>query len=195
MKTISVYDLQRISTLEHYSIFELVSPALESTISPYLYEYGIDTPKGVVYNVSQHRCLDKSVRVGFTISGEIRTDEDFLTSSWCTTEDRVIAKGLYDLSMSHVLASMDARIPAYGGVMSLEDEIEGELLLDIDEQERIEAELEAFGFALEEIRNKVPNPTKRKESSNKPPKYDKEELNERKKGRKEMSDFKRNQGE
>lgn len=183
MKQISAYDLQHVSFLKQYTVFDLINPKLDDIVTPVLYEIGMDPEKGLQYNVCQHRCLDKKVRVGFTITGELRSDEDFRYSPFCTQEDVAIMAALSnkcfknDLSLAHELATMAARTPAYQSIMSIDNEpIPSDFLfmLDIDEQERIEQEIEAFGFALEEIRGNQ----KRKDGSYKAPKHYKEDKEE-----------------
>ncbi len=153
MKSISVYDLQKVSTLQKYNIFEIISPELDDILEDVLWEYGIDTCKGVEFVVSYHRCLDKQKRVGFMVVGEVRADAQFRLSPFCSVEDRMIAAGKRDMSLAKELSAMQNFSQTnYGSEIALEMEEEGELYQDMEEIERIEAEMEAMERALYNIR-------------------------------------------
>ncbi len=153
MKSISYKDLQRVSFLSHLSQFDMMSPTNDHLVAPALWEYGIDIERGLLYSVSYHRCLDRQARVGLVITGDIRSDKEFRQSPFCTLEDRMILAGLTDQSLARELASLqNVAQTNYGSEQALENEEDGELNQDIDEIERIEAEMEALGYALNNIR-------------------------------------------
>lgn len=171
MKAISAYDIMKISEIASLGLtqFDMMSCEHDATINKYLYEVGIDISRGVYYNVSYHRTLDKQAKVGLVFSGELRCDRAFLSSQWATAEDRMIAAGVNgDISLARELASMLGAQVEYGSSYSLEDSEDGEYLMEINEIERIEDEMEALGNALLNIRGEQ---KKRNGAQKKPHEY------------------------
>lgn len=152
MKSISTYDLLKVSSLAHLSIFDLINPQYDYLVNEVLWEYGLDVDRPLIYEVTYHRCLDKQAKVGFVIIGEVRQDKQFRLSPWCTAEDRMIAAGKKDLSLARELAGMMNIQNNYGSEFALEDEEAMELWQDQDEIERIEDELASMRIVLDNVR-------------------------------------------
>lgn len=99
MKSISCHDLKLITALKDFSIFDLVHPKNDHIVHPFLEVMGFDMNKGLMYTVSQHRTLQKTVEVGYVIRGEVNRSRKHLTGPWGTLEDRIMVAGLEDIEL------------------------------------------------------------------------------------------------
>lgn len=171
-KSVSVYDLQLIPELAHFSIFDFLNPQNDATVNPFLYEMGVDVERGLEYTCSYHRTLSKQAKVGYVITGEMRSDKEFLLSPWCSSEDRLIAAGRVDISLARELgAMMNAQI-SYDNTDELEEAEVGEYLQDQEDIDRIEDEMEVMEQMLKHVRGEQ---KKRDGSFKKPKDYHSEE--------------------
>lgn len=153
MKSISTLDLKLVDELSKYTIFELIHPDNDDIVAPVLYEYGMDTNKGVEVVCSHHRRLNREAATSFVFVGEVRCDAAFRLSPFCSVEDRLIAAGKHDQSLAKELAAMSkVSQSAYGLSYALDDEEAGELHQDKEDIERIESELEVLEQMLMHIR-------------------------------------------
>lgn len=107
---------------------------------------------GLEYKCAYHRNLQKQCVVNYMITSEVRTDREFMTSPWCTSEDKVIASGKKDLSLAAELGKMSGISVEYDNIFGLEMEEQFEHDLPLDEIERIEDELRAMNVVLENVR-------------------------------------------
>lgn len=152
MKTVSYADLKLIPQLAHLSHFDFMHPDNDSLVNEYLWLMGFNIHAGIEYRICHHRRLTGEAIVGLQIAGEIRTDREFLSSPWCTAEDRMVACGITDRSLGDDLArAMNTQVE-YGGAFSLEDEEHKELWMTEAEIEKIEDEMEALMPLLHSIR-------------------------------------------
>lgn len=153
MKAISCLDLQLIPELSHLNIFEIVHPDNDEIVAPFLYEFGMDMNKGVEVVCSHHRRLNRQAATSFVFVGEVRTDNAFRLSPFCSVEDRLIMAGKTDLSLAKELASMaNVAQTNYGVSFALDNEEAGELHQDKEDIDRIESELELLETMLSHIR-------------------------------------------
>lgn len=153
MKSISALDLQLIPELSHLNIFEIVHPDNDDLVAPFLYEFGMDMNKGVEVVCSHHRRLNRQAATSFVFVGEVRTDNAFRLSPFCSVEDRLIMAGKTDLSLAKELASMaNVAQTNYGVSFALDNEEAGELHQDKEDIDRIESELELLETMLSHIR-------------------------------------------
>ncbi len=154
MKVVSYTDLQMIPELSKFNMFDFMHPNNDDVVNKYLYTMGFDFERsGLEYRVCQHRNLKGEKVIGLQIAGEIRIDREFLSSEWCTAEDRMIACGLYDRSLGDDLSkAMNVQVQ-YGSVHALDDEESmKEHWQQQEEIERIEDELATLGIVLDSIR-------------------------------------------
>lgn len=107
MKSISVLDLKEyVPELSHLRMIDFINPENDKLIAPYLHTLGIDLDYPITYAASQHRRMGgKDAVIAYTITGDIRIDPEFLSSPFCTVEDRVIAAGYTDRGLAHEMAS------------------------------------------------------------------------------------------
>ncbi len=152
MKSVSTSDLVLIPALSHFSQFDFLSPENDHVVNPFLYEMGFDLDFGLEYRCCYHRNLQKQCLTGYMIVGEVRTDREFMTSVWCTAEDKVIAAGKFDLSLAQELSRMSGIGVDYDNPYGLEMEEMNEFELDLSETERIEDELVALQAVLDNVR-------------------------------------------
>lgn len=183
MKHISANDLSLIPSLSHFNQFDILNPANDCVVNPVLYEMGFAIDLGLCYTVAHHRRLTGEVCTGFLILGEVRTDREFRLSPWCSVEDRMICAGKTDISLARELAGMSGVSQSqYGGSFAPEDEEMNELHQDLDDIERIEAEMEALGIVLEAVRG---NQHRKDGSRKRPIDYHQEEAYDKPRKRKE----------
>ena len=112
MKAISVFDLKLIPELKDMTIFDIVHPDNDKLVNPFLEIMGFDLQYPLMYTVSQHRTLQKDVKVGFVIRGELNVNRKHLTSEWSDVYDRVVAASYTDKSLckelcEHMNSSLD----------------------------------------------------------------------------------------
>lgn len=176
MKSISIKDLLLAEPLAKLNQFDVLHPDNDYLVNPVLHQMGFDLSRGLEYTVSYHRRLNKEDCVGFVITGEVRTDREFLSSPWCSAEDRMIAAGRVDSSLALELAKMMNVQIDYGSRFALEDEEQKELWQENSEIERIEDELLALGVVLDNIRG---NQLRRDGSRKRPQDYHVEEAYEK----------------
>lgn len=152
MKSVSAKDLLLVSSLSHFTQFDILNPANDFVVNPVLHTLGFALDRGLEYIVSYHRRLNKEACCGVVVVGEVRTDREFLLSPWCSAEDRIIAIGTYDKSLSLELSKMMGVQIDYGSKFALEDTELKELWQEDEDISRIEMELEALEQVLKNVR-------------------------------------------
>jgi len=115
MKTVSVTDLMLIPELSHLRMIDFIDPRNDLLIAPYLRLLGFDTDYPVEYIPSQHRNMQGKVVIAYQIVGEIECNERFLSSSFATVEDRIIANGYKDLSLANQMSQALSTSRSYAG--------------------------------------------------------------------------------
>lgn len=130
MKTLSILDLKLIDQLKHKKPLEFLNPTNDVLLAPFLYIYGMDSKRPINFIPCQHRTLQGKVVVSFLIAGEVRADEDFLRSSFCSAEDRIIAAGYKDISLAHELAQTVTKAQSYGSSSDSENFLDPSQLND-----------------------------------------------------------------
>ncbi len=105
MKSISVTDLKLIPELAHLRMIDFIDPKYDDLIAPYLKIIGFDLDYPIEYAASQHRNLQGKVVIAYRIMGEVEINDSFLSSGFATMEDRMIANGYRDISLSNQMAN------------------------------------------------------------------------------------------
>lgn len=114
MKTYSCQDVVLASSLSHLKPLDLLDPQHDKLLGPVLHILGMDLTRPISFIPCQHRTLQGKVVVSFLIAGEVRGDKEFLLSSFCSAEDRIIAAGYKDISLAHELAQTVVKAQSYG---------------------------------------------------------------------------------
>ena len=114
-KTLSVEDLKVVDELSHLRTLDFINPVNDDLIAPYLKVFGFDLDYPIEYIACQHRTLSGKVVVSYLISGEVEINDSFLSSSFATTEDHMIAAGYRDLGVAEDIASAMTAGREYGG--------------------------------------------------------------------------------
>lgn len=104
MKTISVTDLKRIPELAHLRMVDFIDPKNDALIAPFLKILGFDLDYPIEYLARQHRNLEGKVVIAYMIAGEVECNERFLSSPFCTMEDKIIVAGYTDMSLANEMA-------------------------------------------------------------------------------------------
>ena len=65
----------------------------------YAFELGIDPKKSYRYVAAKHRNLRNQIITGLMLQGEIRLDQAFKSSPFCTMDDRLVIIGQNDSSL------------------------------------------------------------------------------------------------
>lgn len=104
-KTISVTDLKLIPELSHLRMLDFIDPKNDLLIAPYLRVLGFDLDYPIEYIPSQHRNLQGQKVIAYQIAGCVECNENFLSSSLATVEDRIIAAGYRDQGLARDMAS------------------------------------------------------------------------------------------
>lgn len=147
MKTVSVFDLQRIEELSHLTIFDIIDVKNDDLVYPYLAILGIDIEYPVMYQVAYHRTLANECKVGYLLAGEIQCNREFANSPWCTAQDRMIIAGVTDFSLAKELMEMSNTQISYDTIHSSDENQNREIqnildhYVDPAETERIEREM------------------------------------------------------
>lgn len=158
MKVISSFDLLRIEALSHLTIFDIINPANDSIVNPFLAIMGIDLDYGVNYYVAYHRTLSNETKVGYVLAGELQCNRAFVNSPWCSAMDRLIISGYNDRSLAYDLMLMNGTSVDYSTVHAL-DEKDNEQVQNIldnyqdkEVTERIEEEMRVLQEILDNVR-------------------------------------------
>lgn len=117
MKTISTTDLKLVPELAHLRMIDFINPANDALIAPYLKTLGFDLDYPIEYVPSQHRNLQGQVVLAYQIVGDVDINSSFLTSSYATAEDRIIAAGYTDMSMANEMSRSLSTSREYTGVV------------------------------------------------------------------------------
>lgn len=115
MKSVSVTDLKLIPELAHLRPLDFIDPKNDALIAPFLKVLGFDLDYPIQYIPSQHRNMQGQVVIAYRIVGEVECNESFLTSSFATTEDKIIARGYKDLGVAQDMAGQMTTGRDYGG--------------------------------------------------------------------------------
>lgn len=101
-----------LKALPHYkNEFDVIDPKNDSEVYAVLEAVGMDTRKGVSYDVALHRDLSNTVAVGFMLSAEYNTDSKF--KNFLDTTDRIVVAGMLDPSLAREMEEIRGRRFAY----------------------------------------------------------------------------------
>lgn len=133
MINISASDLLLIPELKGIPEVMLIHPSNDAKVLPYLWIMGLNYKRGYEVTCYRHRNLQQQDKVGFLYSGEIRTDDDFRHSAFCSSMDRVVMSAKQDFSLTQELSKMMGGGLHYGKFQDVEE--------DTDENEYLSVSL------------------------------------------------------
>lgn len=146
MISVSLSDIIASIKLEEgveYSEVELLSTDTDDLVLQYAHDFGLDNSGGYAFVYNKHRNLQNKVVDGFRIIGEIRKDRAFLSSPFCSTEDRAIAAADKDIHFAKELFGMMGAKVTYG---SLREDIDDSA--DMSEASYLEENFDSFSNTL-----------------------------------------------
>lgn len=114
MNSISATDLVLIPELSHLKAIEMIDPKNADLILPYLKVLGCDADFPVQFVPCQHRNLQGKVVVSYLICWEVECNDAFLSSSFASREDRIIAAAYKDVGLAQDLAAQQTSSRDYG---------------------------------------------------------------------------------
>lgn len=119
MRNISAKDL--LQALPHYkNEFEIIDKSNDAEVYSVLEAIGMDTRKGVQYDVALHRSMSdpKHPAVGYILSADYSTDPKY--KKFLDVTDRIVVQGMVDPSMAKAMEEIRGRRFNYRN----EDELE-----------------------------------------------------------------------
>lgn len=150
-RVFSMRDLRLIPALSKFNEIELLQISNDALVNSYLRQLGFNISRAILYTPAKHRDLQGNVGVGFRAVGEISRDRSFLTSSLCTTTERLVAASYYDMSLTKELAKLLGNsVDLRSGVGDEEDSSFPAELIEPDYEE-VAFEI----LALEKIRDSI----------------------------------------
>lgn len=97
MRSISFRSVLKIPEFNSLVEFDILAPAYDDKVSPYLFALGVDTNREVGIDASKHRDLDGKVGIGYRYFGYERTDQQWLKSGYASIQARIEANNDSDL--------------------------------------------------------------------------------------------------
>jgi hypothetical protein len=113
-KIISVEDLKLIPELSHLRTLDFIDPKNADLIAPFLKIIGMDMEFPIEFIACQHRTLQGKVVVSYQLVGSVECNDSFLSSSFASVEDRIIAAAYRDLSLAQELGLSQTSSRDYG---------------------------------------------------------------------------------
>lgn len=159
MKVFSVTDLMLIPELSHFRQIDFIKPENTEKLLPFLKILGYDVLYPIVFRPSKHRNLQNQVVISYQIIGDIELNSSFQDSVWCTAEDKIIARGYTDLTVSEDMAAIMTACRSYGDTGSHDDGF------PVDQCEPDEKEVLAQIKQLEELLLQIRGNPYRKDGS------------------------------
>lgn len=160
MKNISFSDLLQIPELSGFTELKLAGLENDALVLKWAYELGVDKNKGYRVIAKKHRNMRNQVVTGLILQGEIRMDEAFKDSPFCTPDDRLVIIGQKDSSL---LAEVGRHSYVQTDMTQEETEKAQRMYVDssITEKDWKEAEalLESISHAIESIRGDAYTPS------------------------------------
>lgn len=117
MKTISVTDLMLVPELSQLRMIDFIDPKNDVLIAPYLKVLGFDLDYPIDFIPSQHRNLQGQIVIAYQIVGEVDINSNFLSSSYATPEDRIIAAGYKDMGLANDMSRSLSTSREYSGAV------------------------------------------------------------------------------
>lgn len=146
MINISFSDVLLIDEFKGLRELDLLDVKMDAKALPYLHELGLNKNAGYEIIAHKHRNLQNKVVVGFMYSGDIRQDDNFRKSKFCTLMDRVIMSAKKDFSLTKELCTMmGGSSSAYSNINEDDEKSEKDYLeLDLyeDDFEQVLKQLE-----------------------------------------------------
>jgi hypothetical protein len=122
MRNISAKDL--LQALPHYkNEFDIINPANDTEVYAVLEAIGMDTRKGVQYDVALHRSMSdpKNPAVGYILSAGYSTDPKF--KNFLDTTDRIVVAGMIDPSLAREMEEIRGKRFGYRNDEELEQKV------------------------------------------------------------------------
>lgn len=140
MMNISARDL--LKGLTHFkNEFDIIDPANDAEVYAVLEAIGMDTRKGVSYDVALHRDRSNTVAVGFMLSAEYNLDPKF--RKFHDNTDRLVLAYMQDPSLGRELDEISGKRFAYRNDEELEQKVKTP---KDDPRYYSEAELKEMGY-------------------------------------------------
>lgn len=139
MRSISARDT--LKALPHYkNEFDIIDPKNDAEVYAVLEAIGMDTRKGVGYDVALHRDMGNTVAVGYMLSSEYSTDSKY--KDFLDTTDRIVVAGMLDPSLAREMEEIRGRKYNYRN----EEETEVKLRKPNDPRYYTEEQLIEMGY-------------------------------------------------
>lgn len=103
-KGVSFFDVVQQEAFKRMSMFDLLSPANDDRVKPYLHEQGIDIGLRIDVQACVHRTLNNTRVIGYRYVGFERTDPGWLKDPRCTMAARLASQN--DASLAAEMKGM-----------------------------------------------------------------------------------------
>jgi len=114
-RCISFRDLKLIPELSGFSEMQMLQPAMDAVIYPYLALLGIDVEYTVSYVPNVHRDMQGKVALGLMARGQVSINRNDINGPFMGMEDRLQAVAFLDRSLLEEMAELSGKMLDYRG--------------------------------------------------------------------------------
>lgn len=151
MISISFSDVLMIEEFKGLTEIDLLSVEYDAKVLPYLFQLGMDIQQGYQVIAKKHRNLQNNVITGFLYSGEIRLDQEFKHSPFCSVTDRLIMSSKKDFSLTQELCQLQGGGLNYSKFSVADDDTKDDDYLMLDLYEPDYKEVSDYLDSLENV--------------------------------------------
>lgn len=151
MISVSFSDVLKIDEFKHLKEIDLLQVSYDAKVLPYLFQLGMDIQQGYQVIAKKHRNLQNNVITGFLYSGEIRLDQEFKHSPFCSVTDRLIMSSKKDFSLTQELCQLQGGGLNYSKFSVADDDTKDDDYLMLDLYEPDYQEVSCYLDSLENI--------------------------------------------